>query len=160
MKNKDTIIVANSSLGTHAEGNITYTAETAIAQRYVFGKINQRKVSPARRNERAVGLLTDTGQMGDPINVIILGSNIGTLKVRTSMAVAQGDLLTPDSNGLAANHKKLPAGTYHIAGIALTNADAGELVEFTPTLGLEKVIEAAPPPPPKSPTPPAAEPKK
>lgn len=153
MKKNKSIIIANCSLGTHAEGKITYISSGPVKERYLLGTIKDKKATLAGRNVRAIGILTDTAETFDPINMVILGSNIGTLKVRASMPINPGDLIAPDNAGRAANFASLPEGTHHIAGIALTQAAAGELVEFTPTLGLEKTIAPAP----KTPTPPAAD---
>ena len=126
--------------GTHNEGNITFFAKYAITERYIFGKFVDGKIAPAGTNQ-AVAVITDCAGAEEAVNVQVLGSTGGTMKVTASSNITAGDFIISDANSKACSLKDgLRKGTYNVCGIALTNAFAGECVEFAPTLGLEKTL--------------------
>lgn len=127
--------------GTHHEGLITFKTSTTIKEPYLFGALVDQFIVPvAGSNHHAVGVITDCASANDHVNVHILGSNSGTMKVLAGGPILCGDFLTANSLGRAVSfEKESQKGSYRIYGIALSNATLGEHVEFTPTLGLEKM---------------------
>lgn len=128
--------------GTHSEGNITFTAATAIKERYLFGALTNGatiKVSPAGAGNktRAIGVITDSASAGDPVNMQVMGSNAGTMKVLAGSSITAGDLITADSNSRACSYEASKTGSFFIYGIALSDASAGECVEFTPVSSIQ-----------------------
>lgn len=140
-------IFCNSTTGSHSEGNITFTAEAPFNERYLFAHVRSgRLTSPAGKGNitsgrRAIGIATDTAASKDSINIQIFGSNTSTLKVIAGSVITTGDLLTSDASSKATNYQTEPSGAYFIYGIALTDAQPAQLVEFTPTPGLEKTTK-------------------
>lgn len=143
MKN---LIIANTSpAGTTPGGQRTYLAEAAITSKFLFGQqgtaaneINLAGSGDTTSGARAIGVITDEGGEHDPVNVALLGATGSTMKVTAGGSISVGDLLTSNADSKARDYSDLTAGTYHIYGIALTAAASGELVEFLPTIGLEK----------------------
>ncbi len=123
--------LANIAEGTH-DGNITKFAEAAITERYLIGKVGGAvdRVAVAGAGDAPLGVITDeAGAMGDPVNVALLGSSRGTLRMVASAAIAQGSLVEPTTGGriqtLAGS-----AGAHHIVGRALDPAlGAGDAIE-------------------------------
>ncbi|OIO60437.1 MAG: hypothetical protein COZ46_07600 [Verrucomicrobia bacterium CG_4_10_14_3_um_filter_43_23] len=133
------------SVSTHAEGNLTFKAAENINTKYIFGafrgaqgQIASATVGDVSKGDRAICVITDCGNQGDLVNAQILGSNAGTMKIVAGSKIVAGDLLTSTQGGKAINYKLMPKGLYHIYGIAITGGFEGGMVEFTPTLGLEK----------------------
>lgn len=124
--------------GTHSEGNITFKAAETISERYTFGALDGNRIAIANeKNKRAIAVITDCGRENDPINVQVMGSNAGTMKVLASGSILAGERIIANTEGKAESFEEQPEGSYRICGIALTNAMPGQCVEFTPTLGLE-----------------------
>jgi len=123
--------LANIAEGTH-DGNLTKFADAAITERYLIGKVgsNAERVAVAGAGDAPLGVITDEATaMGDPVNVALLGSNRGTLRMVASGAIAQGALVEPTASGriqtLGAS-----AGIHHIVGRALDAAlGAGDAIE-------------------------------
>lgn len=126
--------------GTHSEGNITFTAATAIKEHYLFGTLTNGKVSlaGAENKTRAIGVITDCASAGDPVNIQVMGSNAGTMKVLAGSPIAVGDLITADSNSRACSYEASKTASHFIYGIALCNASSGECVEFTPVSSIHQ----------------------
>lgn len=144
---KSFLIASNSTTGAYSEGNMTFTAESAFNERYLFSHIHSgKKASPAGKGDvasgkRALGIATDIASVNQPINVQIFGSNASTMKVVAGGTITAGDFLTSDAASKAINYQTATAaGTHFIYGIALSDAAPGQLVEFTPTPGLEKTL--------------------
>lgn len=126
--------------GTHPEGLISFKTASPIKERYLFGALVDKFIVPVEGNKHhAVAVITDCAAANDLVNVHILGSNCGTMKVLAGGPILCGDFITANSSGRAVNWEKEPQkGSYPIYGIALSNSHPGECVEFTPTLGLQK----------------------
>jgi len=128
--------------GTHSEGNITFTTSHNIAERYLFGTLENGKLRAAGsgKEAQALGVITDAAAAGDAINIQVLGSNAGTMKALAGSKILAGEFITADANSRACSLETQEAGNYNVYGIALSNAEAGQCVEFTPTLGLQKAV--------------------
>lgn len=146
--NQPPIIAANAApTGVTPSGQRTYLAENAITAKHLFGKqgtaaneIDLAGNSVTDTGSRPLGVITDEGAADEPVNVALLGATGSTMMVTAGLAISPGDLLTSDGSSTARPLAERVPGTYYIAGIALTAAAAGELVEFLPTPGLEVTL--------------------
>lgn len=136
------------AVSTHAEGLISFIAAENIPQKYVFGSFSNNNntisvatAAEAKSGNRAIGVITDTANQGNLVNVQILGSNSSTMKVRSGGQIKPGDLITASPTGTAISLSNQPQGTYYVYGIALTTASDNSLVEFTPAVATEKEIK-------------------
>lgn len=126
-----------STQGIHNEGNITFSAAKTIKERFLFGAFVDGKITPVENGKhRAIAVITDCANQNDPINVQILGSNSSTMKVLADGVITIGDFITVNASSKAVSLENQTKGSYQICGVALSNASAGQHVEFTPTLGL------------------------
>lgn len=129
--------------GTHNEGNITFKLANQVLLGKPFGILlynNSVDLAGSGSLNRPLCVINDLGFKGDHVSVNILGSNASTMQASAASDIKIGDLITSNQDSLAVPINNLIPGTYHIVGIAISNASSGELVEFTPTLGLEKTI--------------------
>lgn len=119
--------------GTHDRGLMTFTAAKAINERYLFGALAGEYITPAEgKTHFAIGVITDSANEKDIVNVHILGSNSSTMKVLAGGPIVPGDFITANNLGRAVNYQHEEPGTYQIYGIALSKANLGDHVEFTP----------------------------
>ena len=130
--------------GTHHEGKKTFKLANDIPSGKLFGVMSDDSVYLAGKgdNHRPLCVINDCGSINDPVMVHILGSNASTMQATAGSHIQIGDFITSNNNSQAVNVATLGTGSYHIAGIAVSNAFPGEFVEFSPTLGLEKSINA------------------
>jgi hypothetical protein len=141
-------ILSNVAEGTHPNGNLTYTASTAISSKYLFGAqtTTARQIALAGSGNtstgtRAIGVVTDEADSAaDPVNVQILGSSGSTMKALAGGTIAIGSTITSDSSSMAVAVSAQSAGTYYVYGIALNAAAAGDYVEFTPVVGVTQTV--------------------
>jgi len=144
LQNRSTIL-CNTAAGTHANGAVSFTAATAIDQKYCFGALTSNAgeiaLAGSGLSTRAIGVISDEAdQAGDYVNTSIIGATGSTMKVTAGGAIAVGDMLTSDADSLAVDVAEQSAGTYFVYGIALTPAAAGELVEFAPIAGATQTV--------------------
>src|SRR5688572_8369107 len=126
--------LANIAEGTH-DGNITKAADAAITERFLLAKIGSAsdRVAVCGAADIPIGVITDeAAAAGEHVNVALLGSSRGTVRMVASAAIAQGALLEPAASGrvqtLAGG-----AGTHHVVGRALDAATAaGDVIEVDP----------------------------
>lgn len=121
---------ANVAVGTHP-GRITRTLAASVSERYTLVKSGSatNTVEPCGASDRPLGIVTDSGAVGDAVNVNLPGTSAQTQLLVAATALTAGDLLYVASGGRA---QRLPntAGTFYEVGIALSSASAaGELVE-------------------------------
>lgn len=137
------IIVSNTSIGRHKHGCLSLKASADFNQKYCFvafhadaGCIQLVNTNRVADGNAAIGVITDEAKAGEYLNVDILNSNSGTCLIRTAEDILQGQAITSNNAGLARPIQGLAGGNSYFAyGVALHNASAGELLEFTPTLG-------------------------
>lgn len=137
------LIMANTARGTHKNGCLSLRASADLNQKYCFvafhadaGCIQLVTTNRVADGNAAIGVNTDEAKAGEHLNVQVLNSSSGTCLVRTVADVVQGQAITSNNAGLALPVGGLAGGnTYFAYGVALHNASAGELLEFTPTLG-------------------------
>lgn len=84
----------------------------------------------AGANARVLGVLQNAPKQNDAASVAVLG----VVKVVAGGSISRGSLVRSDANG-AAVAATMPTSTWggaieHVAGIALENASAGQLVEI------------------------------
>jgi len=131
----ENLLFANCANGTHEGGNISFRAQAPINQKNLFVTFadEDKTIQIAGSEHYVLGVCTDEAtQAGDWVNVTVLGVSNSTLRVTTSEDIQKGDRLTNTNDGKAASLRTRPNGSYHIYGIALENAKAGETVEFSP----------------------------
>ena len=124
---------------------MTFIASCPIEEAYLVGRLDNGKVVLAKpgKDEMPTCIITDEGRIGDLINIQIMGSNNGTMKVLCGAAVTTGDLMVADENSKARSLAGMPDGEYDVFGISLSRSYSGCLVEFTPILGLRKTVKGS-----------------
>lgn len=127
-----TVRLANIAEGVHATGNITKGADAAITERYLLGKIGSAadRVAVCGAADTPIGVITDeAAAAGDLVNVALLGSVTGTVRMVASAAIVQGALVEPAASGRVQTLGG-GAGTHHVVGRALdAAAAAGDVIE-------------------------------
>lgn len=137
------IIASNTARGIHKNGCLTLKASADLNQKYCFvtfhadaGCIQLVTSNKVEDGNAAIGINTDEAKAGELLNIQVLNSNASTCLVRTAANITQGQAITSNDVGLAQPIQGLDGGnTYFAYGFALHNSSAGELLEFTPTLG-------------------------
>lgn len=129
-----TVRLANIGEGTH-DGNITKAADAPITERFLLGKIGSAadRVALCGAGDTPIGVITDeAAAVGDLVNVSLLGSSRGTVRMVAASALAQGATLETTASGRVQT-LVTSAGTHHLVGRALDAATAaGELIEVDP----------------------------
>jgi hypothetical protein len=129
----DTLILSNSTIGTH-EDSITKCAKTTISPRrlVVLDATNPDQVIHATANSLPFGVADDEAAAGEIVNVDLLGCS-NTIKITAGAAIGAGALLIPGADG-----KVLPLptaeGNYICIGLALSGAPNGGDVEVLTSL--------------------------
>lgn len=115
--------------GTHPNGIGTYVAAAAILKGQPV-KFSDGKATPCTAaTDAAFGIALDDASAGSLAPVAILGAYAGTVEMRATAAVSQGDAVTPAGAAYADSGKKI--------GLALTAAAAsGDLFEIAHALAL------------------------
>jgi hypothetical protein len=120
----------NIAEGVHGDGNITKLASAAMATRFLivkFGADADHITISTAATDVLLGVCTDEATAAeDPVNVALIGSATGTLRVALGGTVAAGDLLTSDGAGKAVT----ASSTNKIVGRALGAGVDGEVIEF------------------------------
>lgn len=137
------LIMANTARGTHKNGCLSLKASADITQKYCFvtfhadaGCIQLVNTNRVADGNAAIGVSTDEAKAGEYLNVQVLNASSGTCLIRSAGDIVQGQAITSNNAGLAVPIQGLAGGNAYFAyGVALHNALAGELLEFTPTLG-------------------------
>lgn len=123
---------ANISEGTHPTGNITRTSDAVIAERYRLAKVGAAAgaVDVCGAADTPIGVITDeVGTIGDNVNVKLLGTGHGTVRMVASGAISEGALVEPAANGRVQT-LGAGAGVHHIVGRALqAAANAADVIE-------------------------------
>jgi hypothetical protein len=125
------LVACNIAEGTHA-GNVTKLAGAALATRYLVvkkGADTAHVIACAAITDRPIGICTDEAAAAeDPVNVELFGS-----AGRTMLGVAAGDIVSGAMVATTATGLLQTAvATQWAIGRALTDASAGQLVEFDP----------------------------
>lgn len=135
LRRSRSVRLANIAEGVHGTGNITKAADAAITERYLLGKIGSAsdRVAVCGAADTPIGVITDeAAAAGDTVNVALLGSVAGTVRMVASAAIAQGALLEPAASGRVQT-LGAGAGTHHVVGRALdAAAAAGDVIEVDP----------------------------
>lgn len=124
---------ANVATGTH-EGGITKTLEQAAASRHLLGAQGSaaNQVDLCGAGERPLGVITDEGDAGDPVNVALIGVTPNTLLMVASEPISLGSAVYTAANGKIQN-QPTTGGDYYLVGHALTPAAAdGDRLEVSP----------------------------
>jgi hypothetical protein len=135
---------ANIGEGQSSTGNKSYLPDVAIANRFnlvIIGS-SQNNITPSAANtDIPLGVCTDAPDstlLDVPVNVAILGSANGTLKVVLNGTVNAGDMLQSNGDGTAIK-LLTTTGTFYNIGRALMAGVAGDTIEFAHTLPLKVV---------------------
>lgn len=134
------IIFCNVSEGTHL-CNITKQAETAIAAKYLLGKLSGTAgIAVNGAADAPIGVITDEGAQGDDVNVSLLGC-AETLKMIAAGNIAVGNILVPAADGKV-QALSTTSGTYNKIGIAMNTAAANGVVEVLSCVPQQVVVAA------------------
>ncbi len=112
---------------------VTFTAGADLSNaqwRFVKMGTADGTVVQADANSRVIGVLTNKPKLGEPAAVAVAG----VVKVEAGGAITRGQLVGANAAGQAIP-ATAPGATWggaieHVAGIALENATAGQLVEI------------------------------
>lgn len=118
----------NIAEGTHA-GHMTAFAKSALPQSNLLVKAVEGGVALAGADERPVGVCTDCGEAGDPVDVALPGCAESTVICVAIGAVETGDALYSAAAGKVS--ASMSPGC-HKVGVALTPAPSGGVVEVDP----------------------------
>lgn len=127
-------VFANVATGVH-EGGITKTLEQDVATRHLLGKQGSTagEVDLCAADDLPLGVITDSGEAGDPVNVALFSTSTATLRMVAGEAIQQGQPVYTADNGKVQNQPGV-VGEYYLVGHALTTAAGdGELLEVLPT---------------------------
>jgi len=127
-------VFANVAAGVH-EGGITKTLEQAAASRHLLGKAGSAsdEVDLCGASDRPMGVITDEGDAGDPVNISLLGVSNSTQLMVASEPITAGSPVYTAANGQVQNQPTV-TGDYYLVGFALTAAaSAGEQIEVQAT---------------------------
>jgi hypothetical protein len=137
------LMIANFAPGTHPGGRKTMVASAAIAAAFRFVEIgaaaNKVQVCNAA-TDNPIGVVEDTASGdGDIVQVALLGGADGTRRVTCGGDVAYGAEIVSNNAGLAV---AVPAGagTYFVVGRALEAGANGQIIEFMPCVGIQRVV--------------------
>jgi hypothetical protein len=132
------LILSNVALGIHEDCITKYAKINVMPCRLVVLDEDPEKVTLADADSLPFGVTTDSANVGEIVNIDLLGCS-NTIKIVAGAAIEAGELLIPDEDG-----KTLPmptsAGTYICIGIALSTAPNGEEVEVLTSLPYQYTI--------------------
>lgn len=126
-------IFANVATGVH-EGNITKTLESAAATRYLLGTPGSApgEVDICGDSDAPLGVITDEGAVGDPVNVAMLGGASSTLLMVANGPIAVGSAVYTAADGKVQEQPEI-SGNYFQVGFAVTAASSdGDRLEVMP----------------------------
>lgn len=118
----------NISEGTHA-GRLTCVAKADIDKAYLLVKFENGGIVPASLGDAPVGVCTDSGEIGDVLDIALAGCAESSILCVSANEVAAGKALYSAANGSVSTTAS--AGSVKI-GIALSAAPAGGIVEVDP----------------------------
>ncbi|MDR1591064.1 MAG: DUF2190 family protein [Puniceicoccales bacterium] len=129
----DTLILSNSTIGTH-EDCITKYAKTAICSHRLVALdgTDPDQVIHATTNSLPFGVADDEAAIDEIVNIDLLGCS-NTIKITAGAAIAAGALLIPGADGKVV---PLPTaeGNYICIGLALSGAASDGDVEVLTSL--------------------------
>lgn len=122
---------ANVSAGTHP-GRITRTLGVALPVRYTLVKNGPQPgtvVPVVDASDRPLGIATDSGEVGDIVNINLIGIGSQTQLMVASVAIAEGTAVFQSAGGRVQKESN-SSGVFYEIGTALSSASAaGELIE-------------------------------
>jgi len=127
---------SNVAEGVHP-GSITRALESAVSTRNLVGKQGSaaNKIAPCGASDLPLGMITDTGEADDIVNVSLLSNSPSTVLMVASEAISAGDNVYTASNGQVQD-QPASAGVYYHVGQALTaaagNGSVFEAIPMTP----------------------------
>ncbi len=121
-------VFSNTAEGIHA-GLITRTLESAVSVRHLLGKIggSASQVSPCSASDSPLGVITDAGAPGDPVNINLLGTSPSTVLMVASEAISAGEDVYTAAGGKVQD-QPAATGTYYQVGRAVTAATGDNAV--------------------------------
>jgi hypothetical protein len=136
-----TVLLSNIAEGTHC-GNITKAVDAAVTERFLLAKIGSAsdRVAVCGAADTPIGVITDeAAATGDLVNVALLGSLPGTVRMVASGAITQGSLVEPAASGRVQT-LGAGAGVHQVVGRALDAAsNAGDVIEVDPCYFLREI---------------------
>ncbi|MGE9296383.1 MAG: DUF2190 family protein [Puniceicoccales bacterium] len=137
-------VFANVGYGVH-EGNLTKTLESDISTRHLLGKpgSSSAEIDLCGVGNRPLGVITDTGNEGDAVNVALLGSSTTTVLMVASGPITAGSPVYTAGGGKVQSQPSSPVTVYQV-GIAVSAASGnGECFEVLPIDPRKTAIIAA-----------------
>ncbi|WP_309383803.1 capsid cement protein [Cerasicoccus frondis] len=133
---------ANVAAGVH-EGGITKTLGEDVATRHLLGALIGSEVIINHSDTMPQGVITDSGEQDDIVNVALLATSPSTLLMVASEAFAIGVPVYADDDGKVRNQPN-SAGECYQVGYAVGTASAdGDLLEVAPHAPLKVSIISA-----------------
>lgn len=138
-------VFANVAEGTHA-GNVTRELENAVSTRYLLGTVSTdgSRVNICGANDVPLGIIEDTGETGDHINVRLLGVGESTVKMVASSQIQAGLEVYTTSGGRVQRAPAAP-GIYYQVGRTITGATGdGDVIEVIPNTPRKLIMNPVP----------------
>jgi hypothetical protein len=137
-------VFANVAEGVHP-GLVTRTLENAVNTRHLIGKTGSTtgQVALCGAADSPLGVITDTGEAGDPVNVHLLSTSRTTALMVASEAISAGQDVYTAASGKVQNQPGI-TGTYYQVGRALTAATGdGATIEVEPCAPRKLIVATA-----------------
>jgi len=135
-------VFGNIAEGSHATGNVAKLTDGAIANRNSLvktGSDSDHIAASAANTDIPLGICTDEAAGAEElVNIAVLGSANGTLKVILGGTVNAGDMLQSNGDGTAVK-LLTTTGTFYNIGRALQGGVSGDVIEFAQTFPLKTV---------------------
>lgn len=135
------ILAANIAEGQWEGGRKTYLLDAAVTSKQLVAKpgTDADHIAVCGVSDIPKGVITDEGDIGEPVNVNLFGAARATELGVASGAIAADDFIVPGAAGAV---RTLPAssGTYYIIGKALEAAADGKPVQYVPCMPTQRVV--------------------
>jgi len=135
-------VFSNIAEGSHEGGRLSRSLENAFASRYLLAKQGtaDTEIDLCGASDLPLGVCTDEGAADELVNLQLLGSAGGTVKMTASEAITAGTEVYTAANGKVST-LSVAAGDYYRVGIAVTAAGAdGDLFEVDPYAPLKVTV--------------------
>jgi hypothetical protein len=137
-------VFANAAEGVHP-GLVTRTLESTVTTRHLIGKTGSTasQVAVCGAADSPLGVITDTGEAGDPVNVNLLSSTRTTALMIAAEAISVGEDVYTAAGGKVQD-QPVVTGTYYQVGRALTAATGdGAVIEVEPCAPRKLIVAEA-----------------
>lgn len=135
--------VIAGTVPSHPEGLVTRTLEAKVESRKLLVRQGTaaHEVLLGTASNKPLGVVDDTGAVGERLAVELLGAAAGTTVLIAGGAVAPGDDVFAAAGGKVTT-LPVPDGTYWQVGTALTGGADTEEIEVVPCLPRAVVVKS------------------